>query len=276
VSGTATNVKSYYELLDVPPDAPADEIKRAFRREIAKYHPDKVQHLGTEFQEIAASKAAELTLAYKALSNPGSRAEYDAALAEGGHRIANPAAASAPAPRPSEPRPAGPRHPLEPAVPRSADLDRDRRSVDDLMLRATMLRFQAAVKREFGSYDELRLPGFELGAVPAAKFWTLRVPPRVLGKFVPVVDAKAVAEAWLLAAKMKKDGQRDVCIFLMGPALASAAELALAIAEQRKKPTPPAGKFVLIPVNTKDWSAHVPTDAPDVCKSILGRLKSNS
>ena len=31
------------------------------RREIARYHPDKVQHLGPEFQEIAATRAAELT-----------------------------------------------------------------------------------------------------------------------------------------------------------------------------------------------------------------------
>ena len=60
---------TYYELLEVAPDAPADEIKRAFRREIAKYHPDKVQHLGKEFQDIAASKAAELTQAYKTLSD---------------------------------------------------------------------------------------------------------------------------------------------------------------------------------------------------------------
>src|SRR5688572_22690180 len=46
--------KNYYELLELAPSAPVDEIKRAFRREIAKYHPDKVQHLGKEFQEIAA------------------------------------------------------------------------------------------------------------------------------------------------------------------------------------------------------------------------------
>ena len=42
--------------------APADEIKRAFRREIAKYHPDKVQHLGREFQDIAAEKTGDVEL----------------------------------------------------------------------------------------------------------------------------------------------------------------------------------------------------------------------
>ena len=108
--------KTYYEMLDVAPAASVDEIKRAFRREIAKYHPDKVQHLGKEFQEIAAIKAAELTQAYKTLSDETLRAEYDALLAhgeapaEGGavHHAAPPPppAAEAP-PRPSSaPRPA--------------------------------------------------------------------------------------------------------------------------------------------------------------------------
>ena len=70
-------MKNYYELLDVPPTASTDEIKRAFRREIASYHPDKVQHLGKEFQEIAAVKAAELTQAYKTLTDGRCAAEYD-------------------------------------------------------------------------------------------------------------------------------------------------------------------------------------------------------
>ena len=120
------------------------------------------------------------------------------------------------------------------------------------------------------------MPGFEIAALPTAKFWSLRLPPRVLGKFVATVDGNAVAEAWTLASKMKKDIQRDLCVFLMGPALASPTELAVAITEQRKKPMNVGGRLVLIPVSTKDWSAHVPTDAPDACKSILARLKSSS
>src|SRR5260221_5429912 len=67
-------------MLSVAPDAPADEIKKAFRREIARYHPDKVQHLGPEFQEMASGMAADLTEAYRILMDPPQRAKYDADL----------------------------------------------------------------------------------------------------------------------------------------------------------------------------------------------------
>ena len=53
--------KNHYEVLEVAPTAPADEIKRAFRAQIALYHPDKVHHLGKEFQEMAAGRATALT-----------------------------------------------------------------------------------------------------------------------------------------------------------------------------------------------------------------------
>jgi hypothetical protein len=276
VNGAVITVKSYYELLEVPADASAAEVKSAFRREIAKYHPDKVQHLGQEFQEIAATKAAELTQAYKALSDPTSRLEYDALLAEGGHpaSVAPAPSASPVAPRPVTP-PSSPHLKSPPSeMPRGPQFEADRQGVSDLMRRATMARFQAAIAGEFGSYQEVGLPGFEIAALPAARFWSLRLPPRVLGKFVALVDGNAVADAWTLAAKMKKDVQRDLCVFLMGPALASPTELAVAIAAQRKKPLNVGGKLVLIPVSTRDWSAHIPTDAPDVCRSLLTRLKS--
>ena len=271
-----SGVKTYYELLDVATDAPAEEIKRAFRREIAKYHPDKVQHLGKEFQDIAADKAAELTQAYKTLSDEARRAEYDALVADGGQpQVAtSPAApaASAPAARPA-PAPAPQAAPAASGA-RGNQFETERRGVNDLMRRATVARFQTAIAGEFGSYEDVGLAGFEIAALPTAKFWSLRLPPRVLGKFVSIVDGNAVAEAWTAAARMKKDVQRDLCVFLMGPALASPTELAVAITEQRKKPVNVGGKLVLIPVSTKDWSAHVPTDAPDACKSILARLKA--
>jgi DnaJ-class molecular chaperone len=70
-------LRNFYDMLSVPADAPADEIKKAFRREIARYHPDKVQHLGQEFQEMASGIAADLTEAYRILMDPGMRAKYN-------------------------------------------------------------------------------------------------------------------------------------------------------------------------------------------------------
>ena len=70
-------MKNYYDMLSVARDAPADEIKKAFRREIARYHPDKVQHLGQEFQEMASGIAADLTEAYRILMDPELRGRYD-------------------------------------------------------------------------------------------------------------------------------------------------------------------------------------------------------
>ena len=277
-------MNTYYELLEVARDASADDIKRAFRREIAKYHPDKVQHLGKEFQDIAASKAAELTQAYKTLSDSARRAEYDDLLAERG--VPEPLVASPAGPAPTGPAAAPQAAPQSqrarytpvPAsdVPGAAQFQTERQGVDDLMRRATVIRFQNALMSEFGKYEPLALRGFEVGVLPTPSFWSLKPPPRILGRFVPHVDGKIVAETWGLASRMKKDNQRDICVFLMGPSLASATELAVAIAEQRKKPTPAGGKLVLIPVNTKDWSAHVPTDAPNVCRALLKRLKSNT
>ena len=76
-------MKNHYELLALDPSADADAIKKAFRREIARYHPDKVIHLGDEFQQMAATRAAELTVAYKTLTDPARREEYDAGAAAG-------------------------------------------------------------------------------------------------------------------------------------------------------------------------------------------------
>jgi hypothetical protein len=266
--------KPFYTILDVASDASADDIKRAFRREIAKYHPDKVHHLGKEFQEIAATRAAELTRAYKALIDPVTRGEYDA----------DEQAESA-APRPPSPSPSAPAAPaVSESAPRlgqdpppplggSSVFHQERMGANDLVQRATVMRFRSALTGEFRRWEEFSLAGFQVTCLPTAAFWSLRLPPRVLGRFVPQVDGPALAETWTMASRIPKDSQRDLCvIFLMGPAIAPAGELAAAISESRRQPT--ATKLLLVPVNTRTWSAHVPTDAPPVVKSLLARLKS--
>lgn len=56
-----------YEILGIERDASKAEIKTAYKRLIARYHPDKVQHLGKEFQELAHKKFVAIQQAYDTL-----------------------------------------------------------------------------------------------------------------------------------------------------------------------------------------------------------------
>ena len=56
-----------YALLEVSPGASADEIKSAYRRAVSRYHPDKVAHLGKEFQDLAHRKLLAIQQAYETL-----------------------------------------------------------------------------------------------------------------------------------------------------------------------------------------------------------------
>src|SRR4030042_5437840 len=62
----------YYEALGVARNAPADEIKRAFRQLALKHHPDR--NPGNKEAEERFKEAAE---AYSVLGDPEKRATYD-------------------------------------------------------------------------------------------------------------------------------------------------------------------------------------------------------
>ena len=58
-----------YAVLGVAPSADRTEVRKAYRRLMAQYHPDKVAHLGTELQEVAHRKSREIARAYQMLSS---------------------------------------------------------------------------------------------------------------------------------------------------------------------------------------------------------------
>jgi DnaJ-class molecular chaperone len=58
------NPRPWWDVLNVDKNAAPDQIKEAFRREISKYHPDRVEGLGIELRELADRKSKEVNLAY--------------------------------------------------------------------------------------------------------------------------------------------------------------------------------------------------------------------
>ena len=64
--------RDFYEILEVDRSAGAEEIKKAYRKQAVKYHPDK-----NPGDKAAEEKFKELGEAYEILSDPQQRAVYD-------------------------------------------------------------------------------------------------------------------------------------------------------------------------------------------------------
>ena len=249
-------------MLGLDPSADADAIKKAFRREIARYHPDKVIHLGAEFQEMAVTRAAELTVAYKTLTDLALREEYDAAILVGAAVPAGPAA-----PDPD-------REPAHTPVPagNKARFAAERADRDVILKRAIGGRVLAIVEALHGKCDTPAARGFDLAIVPQAKPRFLgTAPPRVLLKVVEIADAQAMTEAFTAASRSKLHlGKSPIVVLLFSRQLASQPEINRANdagARQPKAPDGPA-EIAVVLVDVSDWSCRLPPN----CSSAVHKL----
>jgi hypothetical protein len=257
-------------MLGLDPSSDAEVIKKAFRREIARYHPDKVSHLGPEFQAMAATRAAELTTAYTTLSNATARAAYDAVLA--GAR-----SAAAPAPQPEPARrvePAAPAAPVNDAPVKPAGGSTDDRS--DIMRRAAINRLRTALKTIVPDGAFASVPGFDLAMLSRAKSSLFRrtAPPSLLIRLASIVDKDVVVDAYASAMQAKIE-QKPVVMVLAGDRLAPLGELAQAIDDHRRRNPGLADVLLPVPVDIRDWSARIPANAPASVKDLLDALKTH-
>jgi DnaJ like chaperone protein len=59
------NIDADYKILEIAQNASNEELKKAYRRMAMKYHPDKVSHLGNDFQKAAKEKFQMVNRAYE-------------------------------------------------------------------------------------------------------------------------------------------------------------------------------------------------------------------
>ncbi|MFH1852638.1 MAG: TerB family tellurite resistance protein [Candidatus Neomarinimicrobiota bacterium] len=56
-----------YKILEINSDVNDEEVKKAYRRMANKYHPDKVEHLGTDLRKLAEEKFKSVNDAYQSI-----------------------------------------------------------------------------------------------------------------------------------------------------------------------------------------------------------------
>ena len=61
------NTEADYKILEIEPTATDEEVKKAYRRMAMKFHPDKVSHLGDDFQKAAHEKFQSVNKAYESI-----------------------------------------------------------------------------------------------------------------------------------------------------------------------------------------------------------------
>jgi len=59
------NIENDYKILEVNPSATDDEMKKAYRKQAMKHHPDKVNHLGDEIRKAAEERFTKLNESYE-------------------------------------------------------------------------------------------------------------------------------------------------------------------------------------------------------------------
>jgi DnaJ like chaperone protein len=59
------NIDNDYKILEIEPSATDEEVKKAYRKQAMKHHPDKVNHLGDDIRKAAEERFSKLNESYE-------------------------------------------------------------------------------------------------------------------------------------------------------------------------------------------------------------------
>lgn len=65
------NIVDCFSVLEIPSDSSPSDIKSAYRKKMAGYHPDKVFKLGDKLKKIANEESKKINIAYSMLKDSG-------------------------------------------------------------------------------------------------------------------------------------------------------------------------------------------------------------
>ncbi len=248
-------------LLGIALPASIDEVKRAYRRQISRYHPDKVHHLGEEFQVLAAEKSAQLTEVYRRLVEAnGSDERID--------DVAVPTATPGEEPRVEDVS-------APPPVNRMSSWQAVAAGCPSLILTAAIDRVSQAVRLTLPRADEFSVPGFS-GA------WKTRADWRGLLKRHPIEGVLLRAPASDMPVNRQRaprirplvsgvDGAIVIVDLVVGP---------LAIEPQTpSNARPPSSRgerdVHVVTLDAMTWRACMPPEAPPIAHLILARVRDS-
>jgi DnaJ-class molecular chaperone len=78
---------SYYDILELKPEAPASEVRRAYHRVSRRFHPDANRRLQGAARDALEQVAKRVSEAYQVLRDGRRRKAYDGELSGGRQRL---------------------------------------------------------------------------------------------------------------------------------------------------------------------------------------------
>jgi hypothetical protein len=248
-------------LLGIALPAPIEEVKRAYRRQISRYHPDKVHHLGEEFQLLAAEKSAQLTEVYRRLleSNGSDECVDD---------VATPTASSREEPRVDDgcaPRPPN----------RTSSWQAVAAGCPSLILTAAIDRVSQSVRSTLPHLEEFAVPGFS-GAWRSRADWRSLLKRRPIESVLLRAAPDEAPAGRQRASRIRPlvpgvDGAIVIFDLVVGP---------LAI-EPPPSPTVRQASSGLerdvfaVTLDAMTWKAHMPQEAPAIAHLIVARVRDS-